>query len=202
MVWLASCHRAAPEAGTPVLDVRPLASFAAQRMVVTPTSHVRAGDTLGWVQSLGGAPAAARQLDSAIARVLEGRGLAGRWILPADLARAYERNRTYATDPYQQASAAVRVPAFVTGARYGEPLSSQLRTMVALHEDARFVIMPIELRFERIGTQVRGVLRTALVDPRTAEALWVGDVTGDAATAAASALGSVASRFADLFAAP
>jgi hypothetical protein len=98
----------------------------------------------------------------------------------------------------------VRSPRFVTGERYGEPLSSQIRTMIALHDDARYVLLPIELRFERDGggTAGRGILRTALVDARTTEARWVGDVKGDTSSVPAAALARVAARLADLFVAP
>jgi hypothetical protein len=200
LVALASCHHAAqtpPEAAE-----RPLGVYAAQRVVVAPTAHVRVADSLGWVQQLSGAKGVARRLDSNIVAVLGVRGLGARWIFPAELTRAYERNRTYATDPYQLVVEQVRGPKFKTGERYGEPLSSQLRTMIALHEDARFVLLPADLRFERDGTAGRAVLRVALLDPRFAEARWVGDVRGDAAGSVAQALSTLATRVADLFVAP
>lgn len=205
LILLASCNRAA-KTGTPdpVEAGRPLAVFATQRIVVTPTARVRAADSLGWVQQLGGVRAVARRLDTAIVAVLDARGLASRWILPAELARSYERNRTYATDPYQLVVEELRSPRFAARQKYGEPLSSQLRTMIALHEDARLVMLPVELRFERegAGTAGRGVLRMVIVDPRFAEARFVADVKGDTSSVPARALATVASRLADLFVAP
>ena len=200
---LASCSRAA-KTGSPAEAQmpRPLAGFASQTVIVTPTARVRAADTLGWVQQLGGVRAAARKLDTSLVAVLDERGLASRWIFPPALVRAYERNRTYASDPYQLAIEQVRSSAFATGGRYGEPLSSQLRTMIAMHEDARYVLMPLELRFEREGAGGRAVLRAALMDPRFAEARWVADVKGSAAGTPALALASVATKVADLFVAP
>lgn len=203
LVGVASCHRGAET--QPGEVPRPLASYAAQRVVVTPTAHVRATDSLGWVQQLAGARTTALHLDTALVAVLDARGLASRWVMPAELTRAYERNRTYATDPYQLVVEQLRGPKMKTGERYAEPLSSQLRTMIALQEDARFVLLPVDLRFERAGPtrgQGRAVLRVALLDPRFAEARWIGDVTGDAAPTAPLALSSVASRLADLFVAP
>ena len=202
---LASCHRSKPTVepgGSAPLEQRPFAAFVALRIVVTPTGYVRGGDTLGWVQGMGGQRAVARQLDSAIAVALDRRGLAARWIMPAGLVRTFERNRSYATDPYLLALDPLRAPKFESAGRFGEPLSSQLRTMVALEADARYVLMPIELRFEREGALMRGVLRTVFADPRAAEARWVGDVRGDAVAAAPAALASVAQRVADLFIAP
>jgi len=96
----------------------------------------------------------------------------------------------------------IRTPAFKTGQRYGEPLSSQLRTMIALHEDTRFVLLPVDLRFERAAPGARAVVKLALLDPRFAEARWVGDVSGAPAGTARAAVASVATRIADLFVAP
>jgi hypothetical protein len=203
LVALASCHRAAQT--PPEAPERALGVYAAQRVVVTPTAHVRVADSLGWVQQLGGAKSVARRLDSNMVALFDVRGLGSRWIFPAELTRAYERNRTYATDPYQLVVEQVRGAKFKTGERYGEPLSSQLRTMIALHEDARFVLLPADLRFERdgrAGRAGRAVLRVALLDPRFAEARWVGDVRGDAADGGAQALSTLAMRVADLFVAP
>jgi hypothetical protein len=197
-----ACNRAPETNAQPPVGPQPLLGvFAAQRIVVVPAGRVRAADSLGWVAQLGGARAAARHLDSAIAATLDARGLTARWILPVELKRAYDRNRTYATDPYQLVWEPVLSPRFKMGERYGEPLSSQLRTMIALQEDARFVLLPIELRFERETGRAagRGVLRAALVDARTTEARWVADVRGDAANDRAAAIASVAARLADLF---
>lgn len=199
---LASCRSAAKTDGSsPAEPAQPLAVYAAQRLVLTPAGFVRA-DSLGWVQRFGGARAVARKLDTSIVAALEERGLGRRWFLPPDLVRAFERNRTYATDPYQLALEPVRSSKFVTAERFGEPLSSQLRTMIALHEEARFVLVPIELRIETVGAAARGVLKVALMDPRFAQATWVGEVKGDAAGTAARTLASVASRLADLFTEP
>lgn len=196
---VSACHHGARGEGEPL---RPLAGFAAQRLIVAPTGHARATDSLGWTAQLSSTRAVGRQLDSSIVVALEARGLASRWILPAELTRTFERNRTYAADPYLLAVEQVRAPAFKAGARYGEPLSSQLRTMIALHEDARFVLIPADVHFERDGAGGRAVVRLVLLDPRFAEARWVGDVTGVSAQTPVLALGSVADRLADLFIAP
>lgn len=185
--------------------MRPLESYASQRLIVTPTARVRGADTLGWVQQLGGTRATARRLDTSIVAVFDGRGLASRWIMPAELERSYQRNRNYATDPYQLAVEQLRAVTYVAGKKYEEPLSSQLRTMIALHEDARLVLIPVDLRFEREGTSTtlgRAVLRTVILDPRFAESRFVADVRGDVAGTPAEALSSVASRLADLFLVP
>ena len=119
--------------------------------------------------------------------------------MPPDLARAYERNRAYATDPYQLAIEPVRGPKFAAGSKYGEPLSTQLRTMIAMHADTRLVLLPAALQL----SNGRASLRVALLDPRTAEAQWVGDVMSDSvATPTRASITQVAGRLAALFAAP
>lgn len=197
---LASCSRT-PRVETPAPGARPLASYAAQRLAVTPTAVVRA-DSLGWVQSLGGATLVARRADSLVQGALASRGVGAQWVWPAELTRAFERNRSYAADPHNLAVAPLRAPTFVTQSQYGEPLSTQLRTMIALHGDTRYVLVPVELRFERVDGGGRGILRVALLDPRFAEARWVGELKGDATSVPAQALADVGNRLADLFIAP
>jgi hypothetical protein len=198
---LAACHHRPPEGIAPQ-DAPPLASFASLHVVVPPTVFVHAADSLGWVAQLGGARATARLLDSAIVTALDLRDVTRRWILPPALVRVYERNPTYATDPYQITADALRGAGFKTGSRYGDPLASQLRTMIALQEDTRFVLLPVALRFEKAGPGERAVLRAALLDARATEARWVADVRGDSASTPAAALSSVADKLADYFAHP
>src|SRR5207247_1362658 len=86
------------------------------------------------------------------------------------------------------------------GRHHGEGQSSAcIERSAAL---PRYVWLPVELRFEGQGTSGRAVLRLALLDPRAAEAKWVGDVQGDGAASAALAMQSVATRLASLFVAP
>lgn len=199
---VASCSQAAKTGVTAESAAPPLAGYAALRLIVAPAAHVRAADSLGWVPLMGGPRGAARKLDTALAAAFDARGMTQRWIFPAELARAYERNRAYASDPYQLMVEGLRRPSFRAGEKYGEPLSSQLRTMIALQEDARYVVLPVDLRFDREGSGARATVRVVLLDPRTAEAKFVADVRGDVATTASAALTSVAGRLADLFAAP
>lgn len=193
----AACGRGASPGAAPA--PQPLAAYAVQRLILTPAGFVRS-DTSAWSR-LGG-PVTSRSLDSALVAELTVRGLAQNWILPSALAATYERNRSYAADPYRLALLPLRSPEFVAASRFAEPLSSQLRTMIALHEDARYVLVPVELRFEPAGATARAVLKMALVDPRFAHANWVGTVEGNAAATPALALRNVAAKVADLFLAP
>jgi hypothetical protein len=196
---LAACGRAATVGNAPQsAPSATLMSFATQRIAVAPTSIVRS-DSLGWGQRLGGPVAAGRVLDSAFATALSDRGLAKGWYLPADLVRAFERNRSYATNPYELTTTMLRPQAFQATSRYGEPLASQLRTMVALHEGVRLVLIPVEARFEREGQTGRAIIRAVLLDARAADARWVGEIRGDTSSVPRRALENVASRFAELF---
>jgi hypothetical protein len=198
---LASCGRPPQSAGGPS-PAQPLAGLLTQQLALVPMGHVR-GDSLGWVQRAGGARSMARQLDSTIAAVLADRGIGRTWLLPAELMRSYERNRSYATNPYELSIEPLRSAALQVPNRYGEPLASQLRTLIALHESARMVMVPVELRFERVGaTAARGVLRAVMLDARVAETRWVSEIRGDTSSVASRAIGSLANRFADLFMAP
>ena len=198
---LAACGRKAtvgsPEPAQQAQQT-PLVAYTTQRIALTPTSLVRM-DSLGWGQRLGGPIVTGRALDSALVSALYDRGVSKSWVMPADLVRSFERNRSYATSPYELTTNALRAVNFQAASRYGEPLSSQLRTMIALHESVRLVLLPVELRFERDGRAGRAVLRLVLLDARAADARWVGEVRGDTSSVPRRALDSVAGRFADLF---
>lgn len=197
---LVSCKRAA-QTGTPAPSALPLATYLSQRLVVTPVSRARA-DTMGWAQHLGGGRALGRALDSAIAKAFSDRAIGGDWFMPADLQRAYAGNRSYASDPYNLATDPLRASAFVALSRYGEPLASQLRTMIALHESARYVLIPVDARFDRDARGTRALIRVIVLDARAAEARFAGDVSGNVAATPAAALTDLANRIADLFIAP
>jgi hypothetical protein len=145
-----------------------------------------------------------RELDSAIASSLTDRGLRHGWILPADLAASYRRNPTYAADPYALAEDPLRRTSFTTGSQLPEPLASQLRTMIALQDGARLVVLPIELAFEPAPgapTTARASLKVAVVDPRFSNARWVGTVRSDSTSTDIRALTrAVAKRLVDLIA--
>lgn len=194
----------APPSTAPTPDARPLASLAAQRVVVTPTYALSVSPDLGWGERIGRARDVLRTMDEDIGTALDERGLRRGWVMPSDLAQSYTRNPTYATDPYALAIEPLRTPKFATGARLPEPLASQLRTMIALHENARLVLAPVELRLERVAagaTAARATLRLALLDPRFSEARWVGEIRGDTASSFTPELtSSLARKLVDLIA--
>jgi hypothetical protein len=185
-------------------ELPPLAALVASGAILTPTFAVRVAPELDWRDRLGPTRDVLRGMDDAIAAALAERGLGRGWVMPADLALSYKRNPTYASDPYALAEEPLRASGFAAGARLSEPLASQLRTMIALHENARVVLAPVELRFERADSPAgaaRATLRLALIDPRFSEARWVGDVRSDTSSSDVRVLTSaLAKHVADLIA--
>jgi len=178
---------------------RPLAWLAGQRAVLTPVYRIREGDPLGWGAQIPRSREYLRALDSAIAGELAQRGLEKQWVYPPDLARSMRGSPTYAVDPYALAVEPLRNPGIAAGGKIGDPLATQLRTMIALH-DSRMVLLPVELRFDRDKSgQGIAVLRAVLVDARIGDIRWVGEASSDPAPTFSRALiSNVAGHFADL----
>jgi hypothetical protein len=179
-----------------------LASLAAQRIVVLPTYTARAAPELEWTEAIGRLRDLPRALDTAIANALADRGATKGWILPDALAASHRRNASYGADPYMLAEEPLRSTSLARAQRLPEPLASQVRTIVALHDEARYLLAPVELRFERAGsTMGRATLRLVLLDARASEVRWLGDVRTDSVPAyTRNLLVIVASRVADLVA--
>ena len=196
-------QQGAQSTSTPAPVVRPFAALAEQRVIVTPTSRLSESDPMGWMVQIPRSREYLRALDDAIAAELTTRGLKSQWVFPPDLVRAMRRNPTYAVDPYALAAGPLRAPNLTAGGKLTEPLASQIRTMIALH-DSRAVLVPVELRFEKDRTgQGIAVLRLALLDGRISEVRWVGDVRSDpSATLSPAVLSSLATHLGDLIAAP
>lgn len=170
----------------PTPEQHPLSGLAATGAIIAPTFSLRVASDVSWASQIASSREVLRGLDEDITAAIGERGLRTGWIMPSDLAASYKHNPTYAADPYALAEDALRSPSFVAGSRLTEPLASQLRTMIALHENARAVLLPIEARFDRAdasSTAARATLRLALVDPRFSEAKWVGTVRSDTASA-------------------
>lgn len=186
--------------------VRPFAALVAQQVVIAPTHSLRETDPLGWTKQVPRSRELLRALDDAIQKELGERGIARQWIFPADLVRAAKANPSYGQDPYALGAGPLRSGDIPPGTPVGSPLMMQLRTMVALQENARAVLLPVELRFERDTTPRMGVavLRLALLDGRLGEVRWIGDVRSEpsATFAREPLLKSIAVRFADLITAP
>ena len=204
---LAACRSAAPPpAATPATAQparAPLAALATQAVALTPAQYVRSGDSTGWATRIGPVPAFLRSLDSAIATELMSRGTARTWVTAEALGRSARRNPAFTSDPYALSAESLRHGVRRANARLGEPLASQMRSLVALTE-ARHALIPVEVRFEPAGNGVARVsLRLVLVDARLAEVQWAGDVTmDDALPSVPDIVSTLADRVADLIAIP
>lgn len=175
--------------------VRPLAGLAGQRAILFPVQRVTGGAAAGL-----GADAAMRgQLDDELAFALEERGLAGGWTTGPASVRLAARNPMYTADPR---TLSVPAASLRRGDPIAEPLASQLRALAAL-ADARYAVVPLELRVDAADGTTRALLRLALADVRLAQVLWAGETSSVDLPAAPAALAArVAASFTDLIVAP
>lgn len=204
LVAMAACaHAPQPPADKVApLPATPLSAFAAQHVVVTPTQYLRPADSLGWSARIANPAAYLSDVDAELAFAFEQRGLKGMWVLPDALVRSVKSNPTYASDPHALAAQWLRPPVRRLPDQVPNPLADQLRTLVALN-DARYVLIPVEVRFVKTGDQGRAVLHLVIIDARLAAIVWMGDVVSEpAATFSPALAASVASRTSDLFVAP
>jgi hypothetical protein len=188
-----------------VRAARPLAGLAAQRVVVAPALALREGDLAGWASRIPRLREFLRVLDDEIGAALADRGLGQAWVFPDQLWRGHSRNPSAGVDPYRLATNPLRGSRLAPGDRVPEPLASQLRTLVAIH-DGRLVLLPVEVFFDidRTGGTGRTALRLALVDARTAEIRWSGEVKAEqrGTEPDRAQLTDVATRLANLVTAP
>ena len=192
------------QADAPAAPTRPLAALVAQQVVVAPVNRLREADATGWVQQIPRSREFLRAFDTALETELGARGLGTRWVYAGALERAARNNPSHSVNPYALELAPLRSTDAAPGKRLADPLASQLRTMIALQESARLLLLPVELSFEKLADG-RGVaaLRLALVDGRTTEIRWIGDVRSDPSTTfSRELLTSLVARTADLIAAP
>lgn len=171
---------------------RPLATFAAQRVAVTPVQFWRA-DSTGWSATTDG-QALRAQLDSAIAQELRARGMGTRWAYAGDVVRSARRNPTLRADPASLGAGRWRSQAPTPGDALPPLVADNLRTVSALG-DTRYALIPVELRGH--GGDV--VLRLVIADTRLRTVVWTADLT---AAGAGEAAANVAMRVADLFVDP
>jgi len=202
-VAVAACGKNTPPGPPPQPAEHSLSGLAGQHIAVLPTYSVRVMPGLDWAGAIGRLADAKTTLDADILSAFDERGMRKTWIFPSDLQTAYKRNPTYATDPYELAEEPLRLPSLALDSRLPDPLATQLRTLIALHQDARYVLAPVELRFEKAGTGGRGVLRLVLIDPRLSNVRWIGEVATDSvATFGPAISATLAAKLANVVATP
>lgn len=204
LLLAAACAaKSKPQAEPAPLPVRPLASFAGRRVIVLPVRYLRPADSLGWAAGAGKSSEYLSGLDDAIAAALATRGMQSMWVFPPEISRTAKRNAAYVSDPHTLAADWLRPPYRPKPQMLlPDPLATQLRSLVALH-DARYALLPVEVRFEPVAGAGRAVLHLVMLDARASQILWVGDVSSDAAASLSPAVTtSLAGHFADLIALP
>jgi hypothetical protein len=204
LAWVAivatssSCRHPKPAAGAHPDDMR-LGGIVGQVVLIAPVQSMRVVPELAWT----GLPRTAdvlASLDKAITDTLRARVGDPQWVYPNALIESARNNPTYATDPRALSVQPLKTAKLEIAQRLPEPLASQLRTMLALH-DGRLILLPVELHFDRtaIGA-AHPALRLVLVDPRLSEIKWFGEVAGlDTSTFSTTFTTQIAARIADLF---
>lgn len=176
----------------PVVAGPPLAPFTAMRVAIVPVQLWHA-DSTGWSRDVVWA-STRLAIDSAVAAVLQERGLGRKWAYGPDVARMAKRNPTYASDPYALGVLRLRTVELKTGMEIPQLLADNLRTVTALG-DTRFALIPVELRVQGEGV----VLRLVMADTRTRTLVWAGDLLGPGG---AGMVAGLATRVADLIIEP
>lgn len=192
----------AASVGAPVTPPLALSGMASVPVVVLPVFRVSVSNELGWTAAVGSRADLAKALDAEIRSAVQDRAVRT-WAFSDDLSRDFQRNPTYASDPYLLAEEPLRSPALRDGDRLPEPLASQLRTLVALRDKSRYVFAPVDVRIEPVTGGGQARLRLVLIDAVASEVRWIGAVQSDVAAAYGPAvIASLGAHVADLVAAP
>ena len=195
---------------------RPLSTFIARRLLVLPTQYLKSSDEgLGWLSQIKDPRTFLGDVDHEIEFALSERGVKDQWAFPEAIARTVKRNPGYGADPYSLAAQWLRTaPRRKKIDQLTEPLGSQLRSLVAMQEGGRYLLMPVEVRFvkvppakgaDTVAGPPGGVLAVHLVllDARYSRVIAMVDVASDPAVAFSPALAaSLGSHVADLVADP
>ncbi len=197
LVTIAATLPAQQKGAPPAPSSAPLAQYTSVKVAVVPVQFYR-GDT-GFVKVPAMAMRAA--FDSLVSEQLEEHGLKGTWATPAEVEKAAKRNSMYSGDPRNLGAFSVRNGVGREGT-ITDPLAGNLRRLVALH-DARYALMPVELRVERGADGGMLVVRLLLVDARLMTSLFQVDLMGErAATYSPELLQKLATRLVELAVAP
>jgi hypothetical protein len=180
----------------------PLEVLAQQTILVLPVQYLTFADSLNWSAQIPSIPAYLHTLDDELTFAFGERGLKKRWVFADGIARSMKRNPLIGIDPYALDAAQVRIDSKPDDWQLHDPLASQLRSLIAL-SDARYVLLPVELRLTSVHGQGQAKLHVVLIDARQAQLQWAGDIFGAPMPHFTPAVAAdIASRFADLVAPP
>ncbi|MBI2796248.1 MAG: hypothetical protein HYX65_06020 [Gemmatimonadetes bacterium] len=198
----APAHAQAP-AAAPADTARPLAEFASRPLALVPVQLLGSGDSLGFAAQVNNAGAFLASIDDEIAFALSQRRTARQWQMPPVLARRMRSNGPYGVDVHDMGAGPLRDPKLKGDLPLPDPLASNLRSLVALGGEARYVLIPVEVTFAGAKGAGRAVLKLVLVDARSARLVWVGVVATDPVARVTPAIPAMlGARVADLVTAP
>ena len=187
----------------PVDTLRPLAEFASRPLALVPVQSLGSGDSLGFAGQVSNVGAFLATVDDEITFALAQRRTARQWQMPVALARRMKNNGPYGVDVYDMGAGPLRDPKLKTDVALPDPLASNLRSLVALGGEARYVLIPVEITFAGAKGAGRALLKLALVDARSARLVWVGIIVSDPVARVSAAIPAMlGARVADLVAAP
>jgi hypothetical protein len=174
------------ETSTAPAPAAPLEGLAAKSVLVLPAQYVSFADTLGWSAAMPSTDAYLAAVDSALTAAFRERGLQS-WRYAEYVTHLAKRNEGFVANPHGVAAITLREGRRAPREGLGEPLASQLRSLIAL-SDARVVLIPVELRSINTGGQGQLALRIAIIDARGSKVLWLHDIVGAPASAWSPAL--------------
>jgi len=175
-----------------------LAPLASDALIVFPVQGLRAS-VPEWSDKVADPRAYLSTVDDEIAFAVRDHGVKGQWAFPADLARSARRNPGYTADPYNLAVDALTPVERDPDKIIGEPLAGQLRAFAGLF-NARYALVPVDLRLVPDASGGRASLHLVVVDTRAARLTWKADVSGDGMKNFTPAVAAgLAGRVADLF---
>jgi len=171
--------------------------LSGQRVLVLPVQYVTR-TAAGWIGGAANAEQAARQADSEITFALGEEGGRAYWVTPAEQVEVLRRRPSIEVNPYMlSADEARREGGDLKDVR--DPLYGEIRMLAALF-DTRFAVWPLEVYYEpgEEGAAGRVAIRTFLLDARSGDVLWYGQVEGVASEDPSSpgALAAAAQAFA------
>jgi len=166
-------------AAPPAEDAPPVNALAAmlgRPLVILPTQFLAFSTGNGSWESSPDNGALLELLDKEIEATLRRRGVQARWTFASEMVASARRNAGLIGDPHGLSAERYR-RAKAGDTPLSEPLGSQIRTLVALR-DARYALLPVEVRVEGKNGQGKGSVRLLLIDTRTARIVWAEDVIG------------------------
>jgi hypothetical protein len=148
-----------------------LASMLGRPLLIMPTQYLAVADPAGRFEISMGNRDLLPLVDEEIADAFRKRGVRSSWTFAKEITESALRQGGLIQDPRDLASEALR-RIEVGDTPLPEPLGSQIRDITAL-QDARYVLIPVEVDVDQRTGHSPGTLRLILVDARTARVTWV-----------------------------